>query len=209
MHPPLSLTSSSVLLLVLSVAPGCKQQPDGPTQPTTRTADAGGSHPPKGSSPAPKWAPGDEARGYLHQPSGVGFIYPEGWERLPLKSQGAITHLGLRNGKGAIEVTLYWTALEPGEDPTQVGATEFETLRQLYGEKVSKPEPITIAGQPGQKLSITAGPLGVNDPNLSGVVYVFGVGTAQRGWKIKVRATVRGAENLAAVQSLLQNYRLR
>jgi hypothetical protein len=206
-HLSLALNTTLVVIFVLSAVLGCNQQATGPAKPSARNADEGTAQASTDALAHPKWAPADEARGYLHKQSGVGFIYPEGWENLGAKSQGPITQLGLRKDGGAIEVTLYWTALDPDRDPETIGALELTTLRQLYHDKVSGPESVTVAGQPWKKLSIAGGPVGVNDPNLSGVVYVFAIRRNQQAWKIKLRATVQGPEKLAAVEELLNNYR--
>lgn len=194
-----------IMIVMLLVALGCGQQSPGPAKPSIPNADKGTVPAPNNALALPKWTPADQGKGYLHKESGVGFVYPEGWEVLPAKSHGVITQLGLR--KEAVEVTLYWTALEPGQDPAAIGPQELAALRPLYGDKVTGPESVAIGEQPWKKLAIAGGPLGTDAPELSGVVYVFATRRNQQAWKIKVRATVRGAEKLKAVEDLLKNYR--
>jgi hypothetical protein len=168
----------------------------------TKSPDAPEAQP-AGSKPAPF----DESKGYLHKKSGVGFIYPEGWDRLGVVARGPVTHLGLSKDKGDIEATLYWTELAGNVNPAAIGSQELAALRPIYREKVGTPEPATIAGRRGYKLAIAGGPLGSDAPDLAGVVYVFAVRRSEQTWKIKLRATVRGKEKLAAVEKLLGYYR--
>jgi hypothetical protein len=148
----------------------------------------------------------DESKGYLHKPSGVGFVYPDGWENLGVTDRGPITSLGLRKREPQIEVTLYWTRPDEPIDAMTVGEVEYETLRSVYGDKVGTPEPIRSGDQFGYRLMISRGPLGQENPNLSGVVYVFAVHRDSQPWKIKLRATAAGREHLATAEELLRNY---
>ena len=158
-----------------------------------------------GSSPArPTF---DETKGYLHKPSGVGFVYPDGWENLGVTDRGPITSLGLRKREPPVEVTLYWTRPDVPTDPTNVGDVEYEALRSVYGDKVGKPEPMRNGEQPGYRLAISGGPIGEGSPALSGVVYVFAVRREGQPWKIKLRATAKGREHLSLAEELLKNYR--
>ena len=112
----------------------------------------------------------------------------------------------------ATEVTLYWSLLTPDLGPAAIaaiatiGTVELLTLRQLKGDKVSGPEPVTIAGQAWLKFSIAGGPPGVKVHYLSGVVYVFAVYRNEQAWKIKVRATFRDPRSLADVEELLKHF---
>ena len=115
--------------------------------------------------------------------------------------------IGLSKDQGGIEVTLFWSKLQPDRDPATIGADELAMLRQVYGDKVSGPEPITVSGQKWSKLPIIGGPMGINDPQLSGVVYVMAVRHDGQIWKVKLRATFKGKENLPTVEALLNNYR--
>jgi hypothetical protein len=148
----------------------------------------------------------DETEGYMHEASGVGFVYPAGWENLGTKALGPVTQLGLRKDQGAIEVTLSWTPLGP-KDQADIGSIELAGLRPLHGDKVGKPEPIRLGEKSGYKLPIAGGPLGVGGAELSGVVYVFDVRRGSEAWKIKLRATVSATEDLTTVHDLLRNHR--
>jgi hypothetical protein len=186
------------LALLLVVAFGCSGEPKGGAP----KADA-----PK-SDPAPeKLPPFNEKGGYWHRQSGVGFLYPDGWNNLGVSVRGPITSLGLRKGKGAIEVTLYWTAADRPISPETVGQVEWSALGSLYGDKLGRPVAVTVRGKPGYRLKISGGPLGESEPGLVGVVYVFAVKVGQDWWKIKLRATASDMDKLAEVEKLLDNYR--
>lgn len=149
----------------------------------------------------------DETKGYLHKPSWVGFVYPDGWENLGVTDRGPITSLGLRKREPHIEVTLYWTRPDDPVNATTVGDVEYDSLRSVYGDKVGKPEPIRSGDQPGYRLAISGGPLGETRPGLFGAVWVFVVRRDNQPWKIKLRATAAGREHLTTAEELLQNYR--
>lgn len=162
---------------------------------------------PNAGPPVPKAEPFDETKGYLHKPSGVGFVSPDGWEKTPMRSEAGITSFGFNKDTPRITVSLYWTVSEESLDGAAVGEYEYEALSQLYGPKISKPQPVQVSGRSGFKLSIDGAPLGQKETGAAGVVYVFGVRKDGQWWKIKMRATVTGRENLAIVEPLLQNYR--
>jgi hypothetical protein len=186
-----------VFIASLVLAIGCSQT----SAPEVPSADAGGSSPGNTSTPF------DEGKGYLHKPSGVGFVYPEGWENLGVKSQGSETSLGLRKGRGDVEATLSWSEADSVVDEWTIGLTEYEALRALYKDNVRRPEPIMRGPRHGYRLAIVGGPLGVNDPESLGVVYLFVARRGQQAWTIKLRATARGQQNLALVDELLGQYR--
>lgn len=151
--------------------------------------------------------PFSEAEGYWHQQSGVGFLYPRGWEAPEVRPGSPISSVGVRNKQGDLEVTLYWTAVDTPVDTETIGEVEWSALSPLYGNKLSRPEPIVVRGKPGFKMKIGTGPLGEGAPDLTGVVYVFAVKSGQDWWKIKLRATVDKKDSLAEVEKLLDNYR--
>jgi hypothetical protein len=192
-----------VLFGTLAVAIGCSgsaasdgldSEADGSGQPTSPLAQDGA-------------VAFDQSNGYLHQASGVGFVYPRGWEILGVKSQGSETSLGLRKGRGDVEATLSWTETEPGIDDWTVGLNEYEALRSLYKDNVHRPESIMRGPRHGYRLAIVGGPLGIQDPESLGVVYLFVARRGQQAWTVKLRATARGSVNLAHVDELLGQYR--
>jgi hypothetical protein len=176
---------------------GCSQT----SSPEVPNADTGASPPANGATPF------DESKGYLHKPSGVGFVYPEGWENLGVKSQGSETSLGLRKGRGDVEATLSWSEADGIVDEWSMGLNEYEALRALYKDNVRRPETIMRGPRHGYRLAIVGGPLGVNDPESLGVVYLFVARRGQQAWTIKLRATARSQQNLALVDELLGQYR--
>ena len=202
----LSLTkghgTKALFLAALLVITGCSKTSSG-----TRGGHARGIGTAATTSAANRTMPLDEATGYLHKPSGVGFVFPEGWEHQEVRSEGPAASLVLRKGKGIVEVTLSWAEPTVATDETTIGQLEYDNLRLQYRDKVGRPEPVESAGRHGYRLDITGGPLGVKDPELFGVVYVFAVPRGEQTWKIKVRATVRGQKNLAVVADLLKQYR--
>jgi hypothetical protein len=143
----------------------------------------------------------------MHKPSGVGFIYPETWENLGVKSQGSETSVGLRKGRSDVEATLSWIEAEGLVDEWTVALSEYDALRALYKDNVRRPEAIMRGPRHGYLLAIVGGPLGVNDPESVGVVYLFVARRGQQAWTIKLRATARGQQNLALVDELLGQYR--
>ena len=149
----------------------------------------------------------DETKGYFHERSGVGFVYPEGWENLGETSRGPFTSLALRRHEPRIDVTLYWSIPDGAIDAANVGEVEYAGLRPLYGEKVGKPVSVRAGGQPGFRLAISGGPLGQANADLSGVIYVFAVGRGDQSWKVKLRATAGSREHLSLAEELLRNYR--
>jgi hypothetical protein len=151
--------------------------------------------------------PFGEEEGYWHRQSGVGFLYPDGWQNLGVTVRGPITSLGLRKGSGAIEVTLYWTAPDDPISAETIGQIEWSALRSLYGDKLGLPEPVIVGAKPGYRLTISGGPLGEGGAELTGVVYVFAVQAGGAWWKIKLRATARDRASMAEVEQLLGNYR--
>jgi hypothetical protein len=187
------------LVAVVTLTAGCGDKPSPPSSPPV--------DPGAGSDRRTRTPPFGEKEGYYHRPSGVGFLYPDGWNVLGVRDQGPVTSLGLRKNEGGIEVTLYWTEPDQPIDSRTVGDVEWSGLRALYGDKVGKPESITVGTQTGFRLPIRGGPVGEADPTLSGVVYVFAVKSEKDWWKIKLRATIRGKEKLAEVEKLLNNYR--
>jgi hypothetical protein len=189
--------------IAVAALAGCGERaPQSPTTPAAPAAPAPTPNPPAAREPF------DETRGYLHKPSGVGFVYPDGWERTPLRSEGPLTSFGLNKQTPRATVTLYWTESDQPLDGATVGQNEYEALRPHYGTKLGKPEPIQVGGQKGFKLSIDGGPLGQIESDLVGVIYVFAVRKGGQWWKVKLRATVPGRENLALlVEPLLANYR--
>jgi hypothetical protein len=191
-------TSCVALAVLLAVALGCSGEPTGgaPKGATPKSDPAPENRPPFG----PK-------EGYWHRQSGVGFLYPDGWENLGVTDRGPVTSLGLRKGQGAIEVTLFWTVPDGPITPETVGQVEWSALSSLYGDKLGRPEPVVVRGKPGYRLTISSGPLGKGGPELVGVVYVFAVKTGDDWWKIKLRATAHDKEKLAEVERLLDNYR--
>ena len=194
--------SRSVWMLVLgaglAVTVGCSKTP------ATDVAD-NDSGSPVMSIPGPETI--DQGKGYLHKPSGVGFVYPAGWEMLGVKSQGAETSLGLRKGQGDVEATLSWVEVDASADEYAFALSEFDTLRTLYKDNVHRPAPITQGARQGYRLAIVGGPLGVVDPEAFGVVYLFVARRGQQAWMVKLRATARGPHNLARVEELLGQYR--
>jgi hypothetical protein len=189
-----------VLIASLAVAAGCSQT----AAPDAVDADSG---PSAGSAPGREATAFDESKGYLHKPSGVGFVYPDGWENLGVKSQGPETSLGLRKGQGDVEATLSWSDVDGSADEYGVALNEYDALRTLYKDNVRRPEPITQGARHGYRLAIVGGPLGVMDPESLGVVYLFVVRRGQQAWTVKLRATARGPQNLAHVDELLGQYR--
>jgi hypothetical protein len=150
--------------------------------------------------------PFDESKGYVHKPSGVAFVYPEGWEhREPYLKQG-MTVMSLWKVDPPIQVVLFWSDADPNVDPDDIGQKEYEELKPLYGDKLGKPTRIESKRQQGFKLAIDGGPVGVNDKKLKGVNYVFGVRGRPTYWKIKLRATVQDVADLKAVEALLDQY---
>lgn len=154
-----------------------------------------------------KMAPFSDKEGYFHQESGVGFLYPKGWDNLGVEARGPMTALGLRKDSGVAEVTLYWSYPDREISPETVGDIEHSALSTMYGDKLGKPEPVVANGKRGFRIAINGGPLGDESPGRSGVVYVFAVKSGQDWWKIKLRATVNGLARLTEVEKLLDNYR--
>ena len=166
---------------------------------------------PNAAPPAPAREPAgepfDQTKGFLHKPSGVGFVYPDGWERTETRSEPEITSFGLNKQNPKLTVTLYWTKSEEPLEGAAVGTIEYDTLAPLYGAKLGKPQPIQAGGRSGFKLPVESGPLGTSDAASVGAIYVFGVRKDGQWWKIKLRATVAGREHLGTVEQLLANYR--
>ena len=115
MHLSRSRKSTALIFFVVLIALGCGSQTPGPAKPSAGTVDKGLDATPMEAGALPKWTAADQGKGYLHKESGIGFIFPEGWEILGTRTQGPITQLGLRKGE-AFEVTLYWTALDRGQE---------------------------------------------------------------------------------------------
>lgn len=191
-----------LMVSLLALAVGCQRTADG-----RGPASKGGTTVTTESPVAAKAEPFDGSKGYLHKESGIGFIYPEGWDKLPVKTEGAITRLGVRKEESAIVVTLYWTEMGRIAEAINIGEQEFAALRPLYQDRLGKPEAITSGKQSGYKIAIAGGPVGIDNPNLAGVVYVFLVQRGRTAWKIKLRATVHGRDKLDLVEKLLDNYR--
>jgi hypothetical protein len=157
---------------------------------------------------ARKPEPFDEKKGYLHKDSGVGFVYPAGWMVLDPRVLGPVTSLGInKGGEREYVVTLTWTRIDTEKEFAAIGPTEEEVMRAFYGDKVSKPEKITVGDRSGFKLSIAGGPVGEKVPGAVGVVYLFGVKKGDTFWKVKLRATVNSKDKLPVVEELLKNYR--
>jgi hypothetical protein len=190
--------SCGALGVLLAIFLGCSGEPkvEGPKGDKPKADPAPENRPPFG-----------EKEGYLHRQSGVGFLYPDGWENLGVNVRGPVTSLGLRKGQGAVEVTLFWTASDVPISAETVGEVEWSALSSLYGDKLGRPEPVAVRGKPGYKLKIGGGPLGKDKPELVGLVYVFAVKSERGWWKIKLRATARDKEKLAEVEKRLDNYR--
>ena len=186
------------LAWLLAVVLGCSNRPtDGAPKDSISKSD-----------PVPQnLPPFGEKEGYWHQRSGVGFLYPSGWEKLGVTTRGPVTSLGLRKGQEAIEVTLFWTVPDGPINVETIGQAEWSALSSLYGDKLGRPEPVVVQAKPGFKLRISGGPLGEGGSELSGVVYVFAVKSGNDWWKIKLRATSREKDKLAEVEKLLDNYR--
>lgn len=183
---------------LMAFALGCLDKPaSGPPKEAAQQSDS-----------APRIQPpfGDK-EGYWHKQSGVGFLYPDGWENLGVRPGNPVTSLGLRKGQGVVEATLYWTVPDGPVNAETIGETEWSGLSSLYGNKLNRPEPIVVRGKPGFKLKISSGPLGEGGSELTGVVYVFAIKSGRDWWKVKLRATVGEKDNLAEVERLLDNYR--
>ncbi len=194
----LSLAATLFVLAQLSEA---LANPSGPTSPTPPVSV------PAGPGTAGTTETFDTSKGYLHEASGVGFIYPDGWDRSDVTTMGRVTALDMKAQGGSLHVSLYWTALTSCTKPVDFDRLEVLNLRQLYGNSVGDPEPMLIAGQQGYRISIARGPLGdTPGSGLVGVVYVFAVHCDGQAWKIKLRATVHGEQNLQAIGALLNNY---
>jgi hypothetical protein len=199
----MSIARSAWMLVVgisLAVVVGCSRT----SAPDAADGDSGS---PAMSIPGQDAAAFDQGKGYLHKPSGVGFVYPAGWEMLGVKSQGPETSLGLRKNQGDVEVTLSWAEVNASTDEYALALSEYDGLRALYKDNVHRPEPITQGARRGYRVAVVGAPLGVMDPEAFGVVYLFVARRGQQAWTIKLRATARGPQNLARVEELLGQYR--
>lgn len=205
------------LIAICLVSTGCGRRPE---TPSSTTPTASGQTTPLADSQTEVSATEQAAEfpalpdesingtnGYLHEESAVGFLFPIDWDNLGTTQYDSMTCWHLRDPDSGSEVSLFWTLLDARIAPDTIGTIESMALNPLYGDKVSDPTPITVHGKNGFRLAIDASPLGVDNPQLSGVVYVFAVQRSGKTWKIKLRATVNGKDNLEDVETLLQNYR--
>src|SRR5258707_15768347 len=118
-----------VLIATLAVGVGCSQT----AAPDADDADSGA---PAASGSGREATAFDGGKGYLHKPSGVGFVYPDGWENLGVKSQGPETSLGLRKDRGDVEATLSWCEADGLADEWTIALNEYDALRTLYKDNV-------------------------------------------------------------------------
>jgi hypothetical protein len=148
----------------------------------------------------------DARTGYLHRESRTGFVYPPGWKLLPAKQEHGFTALGLqKNGMG---VSVYWTPQETETTKAMAARTRQELIPVYGAEKLSQPAPVLVGKQTWYRMYINSGPMGSNNPNLSGVLYVLALPRDGITWQLKVRATVDDKAKLAQVEGLLKNFRL-
>jgi hypothetical protein len=189
-----------VWILLLVLASGCGPKVESPS------TLAGKNAPP---APVPLATKFDETKGYLHKQSGVGFVYPAGWEREDPKGDVTDTSLGL--GKpGIARVSLFWTEIPnaPANIDEVVGQEKFKDLHGLYKDKVTGPDPISVAGQQGFECPIKSGPMGDERTYTRGTDINFLVHRGDHTWIIEMRASAKDEKTLKSIRSLLDNYRV-
>ncbi|WP_020476296.1 hypothetical protein [Zavarzinella formosa] len=188
-----------VFPLILIVLAGCQAKPtENPAVPSPETAPA---------PTVPARLAFDETKGHLDRPSGVGFVYPRGWDNLGVTDQSGVVSLSMRRREPPVEVSIQWSKLEENLDDKSVGDGEFNSLQSLYGDKAGKPEPCKSGDQSGFRLSFAGGPRGATGVELKGLVYVFAVRHEQQWWKVRLRATSRDDSLTRAAEGLLKNFR--
>lgn len=163
-------------------------------------------HPVDATQPAVPRPDFDETKGFWHKPSGVGFVYPDGWVHLPPRRGEGTTSIGLLKPTPAVDVSIYWTKYPLPIDDKNVGDAEYQSQTLHRGNKVTKPQAVKSGKQPGYKLSVTGDFLGTGS-EIHGVIYVFAVRQTGRYWMIKVFGTAREQQQLVVVEELLQQYR--
>lgn len=147
----------------------------------------------------------DETKGYLHRPSGVGFVYPADWQHEEAQGEPTDTSLALSRAEFGI-VTVFWTQIPAV--PPDLGEQKYSELREIYHDKVGKAKPATAAGQAGYEFPIECGPMGDDSTYRMGVDYVFPVRREKSTWLIELRASARDATALKAAKSLLADFRM-
>lgn len=180
---------------------GCQEQPA--TPPAAPAPEAVSPAPP----PTPARPAFDKTKGYLHEPSGVGALYPRGWDNLGVTDKGDYTMLVLRRREPPVEATLYWSKLDPPARDKTVGDLEYESLKSQFGEKAGKPEPVQKNDQSGYRLTFAGGPKGATGAELKGVILVFAKRQGEQWWKIKLRVTSREDIHEKAAEAILRQYR--